>query len=189
MLCRRAFIGALAGSVLLSARRVQADTPTWARDSKDPRWVQGQVSVTAAPDAVWERLQRVPDWPQIFTDIKTMRILERGPNAFRIRLETVTFDCGAHDYNVTLESLRTAKLGINAPGVTALAYMRVLDGAAEGSSRVIYSLFLEARGIAAWFHTEKELRAKQESMVVRYLADLDRTFRASSRASAGAGGG
>jgi hypothetical protein len=117
----------------------------------------------------------------MFTDIKTMRILERGPNRFRIKLETITFDCGAHEYDVVLEAPRSAKLGINAPGVTALAYMRVLGGATEGSSRVIYSLFLEARGIAAWFHTEKDLHAKQESMVVRYLMDLERAFRTSSR--------
>ena len=187
MLDRRTFIGAVASSVLLAARGARAEAPnrpTWARDSKDPRWVQGQVVAPAAADAVWARLQRVAEWPQMFSDIKAMRILERGPDDYRVKLETRTFNCGAHEYKVHFDPSRSAKLWIDAPGVTALAYMRVLEGVGEGASRVVYSLFLEARGIAAWFHTENDLRAKQESMVVRYLEDLERAFRAPATESA-----
>ena len=139
---RRMFLTALVSWAVLGSRAARADTPaslTWARDAKDPRWVQGQVLIATPPDVVWERLQRVPEWPQMFTDIKTMRILERNAAHYRVRLETRTLDCGAHDYDIRLEAPRTAKLWIDAPGVTALAYMRVLNGTEEGSSRVVYS--------------------------------------------------
>ena len=176
MLARRSFLlGFGATAFVLVATPVVA-APTWSRDTKDPRWVQGQVIATATADAIWAKLQRVPDWPRMFTDIKTMKIVERGTDHWRVKLETRTFDCGAHEYHVRFESPRTARLWIDAPGVTALAYMRVFEGATTDASRVVYSLFLEARGIAAWFHSKEDLRGKQEHMVVQYLADLERAF-------------
>lgn len=169
-------IGAAAS---LAAELTFADSPppTWKRDDADPRWVQGQVLAQAAPDAVFARLRRVPEWPRMFTDIKSMKIVERGTDHWRVELETQTFDCGAHEYHVRFESPRTAKLWISAPGVTALAYMRVLDGATKETSRIVYSLFIDARGVAGWFISKDDLRRKQERMVVRYLADLERAFR------------
>lgn len=160
------------------AQPAQPSPSTWKRDEKDPRWVQGQVVAAATPEAVFARLQRVPEWPRMFTDIKSMKIIERGTDHWRVKLETWTFDCGAHEYHVRFDSSRTARLWIDAPGVTAVAYMRVLEGTTANTSRVVYSLFVEARGVMGWFVSKEELRRKQEQMVVRYLADLERAFRA-----------
>jgi hypothetical protein len=176
MLQRRTFLIGLGSTALGLVSSPLFAAPTWTHDAKDPRWVQGQVTAHATMDAVWAKLQRVPEWPQMFTDIKTMNIVERGTDHWRVKLETRTFDCGAHEYHVRFDSPRTARLWIDAPGVTALAYMRVLEGGAPEASRVVYSLFLEARGIAAWFHTKEDLRRKQERMVVQYLSDLERLF-------------
>lgn len=139
--------------------------------------MQGQVFAAAVPDSIFTRLQRVSEWPRLFTDIKSMKVIERSTDHWRVRLETKTFDCGAHDYHVRFESPRTARLWIDAPGVTALAYMRVLEGTTANTSRVVYSLFVDARGVVGWFISTEDLRRKQEQMVVRYLADLERTFR------------
>ncbi len=139
--------------------------------------MQGQVSANASADTVFAKLQRVPEWPRLFTDIKSMKIIERGTDHWRIKLETRTFDCGAHEYHVRFESPRTARLWIDAPGVTAVAYMRVLESATADTTRVVYSLFVEARGVMGWFISKEELQRKQEQMVVRYLADLERAFR------------
>lgn len=180
MVPRRAFLASALGSLaFLVGRRATAipAAPTWKRDEKDPRWVQGQVLADAKPDAVFARLRNVPEWPRMFTDIKSMRVLERGGDRWRVRLETWTFDCGAHDYHVAFENARTARLWINAPGIDAIAYMRVLDGATPETSRVVYSLYVDARGVMGWFISTDQLRKKQEQMVVRYLADLERAFR------------
>lgn len=182
---RRTFLAVLASSAastLASASAHAQTTPSWTRDATDPRWVQGQVVAAATPDAVWNRLRRVPEWPRMFTDIKALRVIERVDDAhWRLKLETRTFDCGAHEYHVVFDDrAKTGRLWIDAPGVMAVAYMRVLDGATAESARVVYSLFVDARGFAGWFITKDELRRKQELMVVRYLADLARAFRAVS---------
>lgn len=185
MLTRRCILASVLAAFSISAiplsvtaQPAQANQPTWKRDEKDPRWVQGQVTAAATPDAVFARLQRVPEWPRIFTDIKSMKVIERGTDHWRVKLETWTFDCGAHEYHVRFDASRTARLWIDAPGVTAVAYMRVLPNATTDTSRVVYSLFVDARGVMGWFISNEELRRKQEQMVARYLADLERTFRA-----------
>lgn len=178
MILRRTFLAGLGGSAVVFLARPLRAAPTWSRDAKDPGWVQGQVTANASPDAVWTKLQRVPEWPQMFTDIKSMTIVERGTDHWRVKLETRSFDCGAHEYHVRFDAPCTARLWIDAPGVTAIAYMRVLEGAVPDAARVVYSLFLEAHGVAAWFHTKDDLRRKQEQMVVQYLADLERLFAA-----------
>lgn len=122
----------------------------------------------------------------MFTDIKSLRIVEGGTDHWRVKLETKTFDCGAHEYDVLFDSSRTARLWIDAPGITALAYMRVYEGEKKESSRVVYSLFIDARGVAGWFISKEDLRRKQEQMVVRYLADLERAFRAVKQPTADA---
>jgi hypothetical protein len=192
MVPRRVVLAVLAVLAIASmplstaAQPEQLSPPTWKRDERDPRWVQGEVAATASADTVFARLQRVPEWPRMFTDIKSMRIVERGTDHWRVKLETRTFDCGAHEYHVRFEAPRTVRLWIDAPGVSAVAYMRVLDGAAPDTARVISSLFIDARGIAGWFVSKEDLRSKQEQMVVRYLADLERAFRTPATTSAAA---
>jgi hypothetical protein len=176
---RRAVLSlALAAPIPLTWSYARADRPpiTWQRDDKDPRWVQGQAIVSAAPDDVWSRIQRVDDWPNMFSDIKWIRIIERAPNHWRVRLESNTMTCGSHDYHVRFDPNRTGRVIIDAPGTTSVAYFRVLDGRSPAEARVVYSLFVDIRGIMSWFVSEKTLRDKQEQMVVRYLRDIDRLF-------------
>ena len=101
---------------------------TWGRDPKDPRWVQGQALVRTAPADVWTRIQRVDDWPRMFSDIKWLRVVERSPDHWRVRLESKTMTCGAHDYHVRFQPSRSGKVVIDAPGTTSIAYFRVFDG-------------------------------------------------------------
>lgn len=183
---RQVLSSAVVGLVGLVTRRASADpalptAPIWSRDEKDPRWVQGQAEAAASADAVFTRLRRVPEWPRLFTDIKSLRVIEGAADRWRVKLETKTFDCGAHEYDVLFDATRTGRLWIDAPGITALAYMRVYEGATKDSSRIVYSLFVDARGVAGWFVSKEELRRKQEQMVVRYLTDLERAFRRDDR--------
>ena len=143
---------------------------------------------TVAPEAVFSRLQKVWEWPRMFADIKKMRIAERGSNRFRIELETRTLDCGTHAYEVRIEPPRSIRLWIDAPGITALASMRVLDGSTARHSWIVYSLFVEAHGIASWFVSTDALRRKQENMVVQYLGDLKRLFGTQAIAAVERGG-
>jgi hypothetical protein len=169
---------AVAASILATHLRARADSSpiTWGRDKKDPRWVQGQVTVSATPDAVWGRIQRVDDWPSMFSDIKWIKVIERSPTHWRLRLESKTMTCGSHEYHVRFDPNRTGRVIIDAPGTSSVAYFRVLDGPTATEAVVVYSLFIEVHGIASWFVSERTAREKQEQMVERYLRDIGRVF-------------
>lgn len=178
---RRHVLALTAALPLLATRAARAESlprVAWSRDPKDPRWVQGQAIVAAAPDAVWARIQRVDAWPTLFSDIKWLKVLERSPTHWGIRLESKSMTCGAHDYHIRFSDPRTGQVIIDAPGTTSLAYFRVLEGRTSDEARAVYSLFIEVRGIMSWFVSETALREKQEQMVERYLRDIDRVFNA-----------
>ncbi len=173
-----AALGCSAGLVLpLRNAAAQHAAPTWTRDENDPRWVQGSVVVAAAPAAVWRRLARVPEWPRLFTDVKSLRIIESRADYWRLKVESRTFDYGAYEYQAKFEpAARTARGWFGGAGVSAVCHMRVLDRPDPATSRVTCSLFIDARGIAAWIIGKDEIRRKQEHMVTQYLADFQRAF-------------
>ena len=155
---------------------------TWARDRNDPHWVQGQVNVGATPGAVWTRVADVPNWPKLLNDVKWVQVLERSKNWLRVKLETRTFDCGAHEYTVTLhDGQRLLTFEIDAPGIDSRARVLVRPGASAAQANVVYSLYVRATGIMGWFISEKELRKRQETMMLRALTDIQRTFGTGSR--------
>ncbi len=80
-----------------SAMADPAQPPTihWSRDKKEPRWVDGYTVVDTPPDAVWTALQRVPSWPTMFSDIKTMKVKRQEGSSWRLEMSTQTFDCGS----------------------------------------------------------------------------------------------
>jgi hypothetical protein len=162
---------------------VRAETPaqlgiSWERDKKSPHWVHGQVDVATPPAAVWTRFEKVPEWPRIFSDIKWLEVKQKeAGDRWRIRLETRSMDCGAHDYVVSLDSKeRRARLEIDAPGIDSKARLIVRAGSTPAQANVAYSLYVRATGIVGWFVSEKTLRKKQEQMVARNLADLQKAF-------------
>ncbi len=152
----------------------------WGRDAKDPDWVHGQVLISSPARDVWSRIEKVDSWPSIFSDIKRMRVLERDPPHWRIRVETESFDCGARDYHILFQEERTAEIRMEAPGFESRAYLSARDDP-SGGALVSYRLFLMPTGFTGWFVSKKELRRRQEDMVVRYLADVRRLFGAEAR--------
>jgi hypothetical protein len=52
----------------------------------------------------------------------------------------------------------------------------VRPGASATQANVVYSLYVRATGIVSWFISEKELRGRQETMMIRALADIQRAF-------------
>jgi hypothetical protein len=185
MLSRRSAIivalGCAAGQVLplahASGDTSPSTSPKWTRDDKDPRWVQGEVILPAPPEAVWSRLGRVSEWPRIFTDIKSLRIVDRIDETWNMKVESRTFAYGPQEYHARLDpSARTARGWVAGAGVSAVNTMRIFDGSAPRTSRAVCSLFIDARGIAAWVLGKDEIHRKQEHMVVQYLADFERAF-------------
>lgn len=157
-------------------RRAPPSGITWARDAKDSHWVQGQVDVASAPDAVWTRVSDVPNWPKLLSDVKWLKVLEKGKDRWRIKLETRSFECGAHEYDVALRGGNLLTFEIDAPGIDSKARVLVRPGASAGQANIVYSLYVRATGIVGWFVSEKELRRRQEAMVIRALTDLQRAF-------------
>lgn len=179
MLSRRALVfgsASIAAANAMLLRAAWADTPPrWTRDEKDPRWVHGEVVAPSSPEVTWRHLARVPEWPRLFTDIKSLRVVEHAGDAWKLKVASRTFDYGAYDYEARIDpATRTAKGWLGTAGVSAICTMRVLDGSAPSTSRVSCSLFIDARGVAAWAIGKDELRRRQEHMVVQYLADLQR---------------
>lgn len=168
----------VAGPSAASAMADPAPPPTihWSRDKKEPRWVDGYTVVDTPPEAVWTALQRVPSWPTMFSDIKTMKVKRQEGSAWRLEMSTQTFDCGSHDYDALFQGERSVSIRINAPGVDAVAYVRVRPGPKPEQSVIHYDLYVDATGVVGWFVSEKALRLKQEGMAVRYLNDLHRVF-------------
>ena len=155
--------------------RVKAldSTVWWGRDFRDPDWVQGRVMLLGSAADLWGRIQAVDTWSAIFSDITRLTVLERTPPHWRIRVETLSFDCGAHDYHLVFQEQNTVEMRIAAPGVESLGYLSVRDDPA-GGTLVTYRLLVKPQGLAGWFVSRKELRRKQEGMVVRYLRDVRR---------------
>jgi carbon monoxide dehydrogenase subunit G len=151
--------------------------PRWWRDTADPRWVQGDVTVAAPSDVVWRRLRRVTEWPRTFTDIKSLRVLESGRDDWLLKITSRTFDYGEYEYRAQFtDSTRSARGSFGGAGATAVCTMRVVEGSEPRTSRVWCSLFIDARGVAAWILGQDEIRRRQEHMVVQYLRDFERAF-------------
>jgi uncharacterized membrane protein len=174
-------LAALAFAVLGSPS-AHAEAPAspvkWHRDTKDPRWVQGQVTVDAAPDVVWARMQRVHAWPTMLTDINRMRVTEHKDSRWKIELETRTIPYGMLGYDVELLDTRQVKVWTDRLGVKVSAQTDVQPGPTPKQSIVTYSFFIEVSGIPKLLISAEELRAKQEHMVQVTLEDFYRAFQA-----------
>jgi hypothetical protein len=176
---RRALFAAALAGLLTSGGQVRADgnAPVWRRDPKDPRWVQGEVTVDASPDAVFARVERVDAWPHFLTDVLRLRVLEHRPGAshWKIELETRTLGHGMLGYDVEVGPGRALKLYTNRLGVKAVAHTLVRP-VGTSQANVVYSFFLELSGLPSLLISDKELRQKQEHMVAVTLADVARAF-------------
>ena len=150
--------------------------PTLVRDSKDPRWVHGTITVGASPDRVFSRVERVDKWPTLLSDVKWVKVLEHEGSHWHVRLETRTMDCGAHDYHINVEAKRRLKFVIDATGIDANGVISVGRGKDDAESLASFSLFIQTTGVFGWFIPDKLVRKRQESMVRRDLEDLAKAF-------------
>ncbi len=178
---RREFLVAPLLLVGLVEPVVTTRAPAWSRDKSDPRWVQGSVVVPALAEQVWKRLERADQWAAVFTDIKALRVAFRDADEWKLKVETHTFPCGAHDYHVHLSGPYSSTIFIEAPGISGIAYLKAREVKRARPSdpvetRVHYSLFVEMKKPMPWFGNEAELRKKQEAMVEKNLVDLERAF-------------
>jgi carbon monoxide dehydrogenase subunit G len=174
---------ALTGALVLhgsgAARAGSHASYTYHRDAKDPRWVQGEVTVDAPPDVVFATLEKVDAWPQTLTDIARLKVLSHRGDHWEVELETRTIPAGMLGYDVAVSpAQRSLKLYTNRLGVYTIAQTDVRPGASAGQSVVTYSLLIQVSGLPSLLISEKSLRQKQEHMVDVTLADLERAFTA-----------
>lgn len=162
-------------------RDALADTSapyTYRRDTKDPRWVQGEVTVDAAPDVVFTAIQKVDAWPKMLTDISRLKVLSHKGDHWEIELETRTIPAGMLGYDVQVTpSSRSLKAYTNRMGVYTIAQTDVKPGPTAGQSTITYSLLIQVSGVPSLLISEKSLRNKQEHMVDQTLGDLLRAFK------------
>lgn len=178
LIARRAFIvaGPIVLLVLRRPARAQTSLATWGRDKKDVRWFGGEARVATNPNSVVARLQDIDKWPQVFSEVKWIKVKKRAPNYAKAELEIRTFDCGSHDWEITFLANRTIEMNIGAPGIKARAVTMVKDGKTPTEAVVTYCLFVDVSGVVGWFVSEKDLRAKQEKLATNILKDLEKTF-------------
>ncbi len=146
------------------------------RDTKDPRWVWGTVTVDASQDEVWARFQQVEAWPSMLSDIARLQVDGRRGNHWDIKLETKTLGHGMLGYAVDASDDRVIRLKTDTLGVHALAVTRILPGPTAKQTNVSYALFLELKGLPGLLISDSSLREKQQHMVSVSLADIRRTF-------------
>jgi hypothetical protein len=172
----------LAAALLVSLARSddadaqQAPTSQVTRDTNDPRWIWGTVTVNGTPEHVWSRVERVEAWPLILTDIAQMKVVEHHDTRWKIDLETKTFGHGPIGFDVVTSPDRVATLKADKVGVHVLANTRVKPGPVSGQSVVTYSVFIEVNGPASLLISEKTLREKQAHMAQVALNDIARAF-------------
>ncbi|HEY3593157.1 MAG TPA: SRPBCC family protein, partial [Polyangiaceae bacterium] len=151
------------------------------RDGKDPRWVQGDVTVTATPDVVWARLARIDEWPRTLTDIAAVKVLERHPGddghvRWKIELETRTLGHGMLGYDVDCDPTRALLLSTDHLGVRVAAQTIVRNGPSPETANVVYNFFITLSGLPSLLISEHSLREKQDHMIDVTLADIERAF-------------
>lgn len=169
---------------LLACLTAAASSPvTWTRDASNPTRVSGRVELEAATDAVWTRMRDVESWPRLFSDIRALKVKSHEGNRWVLRLDTVAMDCGPHDYIVQVHENRTISIDIDAPGLGANAVLGVRAGVGDGSVGT-YEITVRIARILSWFVSEKELRTKQERMLLSYLEDFARAFGGAKSTSA-----
>jgi hypothetical protein len=89
------------------------------RDAKDPRWITGTISVSAPADQVQARVACIAEWPNLLSDIETLRVIERSGKRWHVKIETRTMKCGAHDYIIDVAGDGSVELVIDATGINA----------------------------------------------------------------------
>ena len=169
----------LAPSLLLAfwaAVAPVAPTPSWRRDAADPRWVIGRVELGATAHEVWARLSQLDRWAELFSDVRSVRVLEHKGRHWRLQVDTWQMkSCGPHEYRVDAAD-RALRIEIVATGLRAHARLEVLEGALPERSVATYALFIDPKGVVGALLPKKRLRNVQESMVSGYLSDLGRRF-------------
>ena len=169
--------------VLWAAIAPVAATPTWRRDSADPRWVIGRVELGAPADQVWATLAKLDHWAELFSDVRSVRVLEHQGARWRLQVDTWQMkSCGPHEYRAELDG-RTIRVDIVATGLRAHVRMEVLEGTLPGRSVATYALFIDPKGVVGALLPKKRLRNVQEGMVSAYLTDLGRRFMLSTGGS------
>jgi hypothetical protein len=182
-----AALSAADGFALADGTTAPATTVAWHRDKKDPRWVQGTVTVDSPPDVVWARIQRVDAWPSLLSDVNRMRVTEHKDkdSHWKIELETKTLPYGMLGYDVdTSGPGRTGKLYTDRLGVKVVAQTDILPGPTPSQSVIVYSFFIEVSGIPKMLISEQELHKKQEHMVAVTLDDFEKNFKPRPAAAA-----
>src|SRR4026208_1162493 len=94
-----------------------------------------------------------------------IKVEERSEGRQRVRLETRTMDCGAHDYTRTFDpQQRRSLLQIDAPGIDSTARLIVRNGTGTAKANVAYGLDGRATGVVSWVVSGKGLHQQQEEM-------------------------
>lgn len=146
------------------------------RDARDPRWLRGEVLVDASPAQVLERVARVDRWSELFSDVRSVKVVKRSAEHWHVRLDTRTMDCGEHDYHITFSPGERLDLRIDAPGINAHGSLSAHSTGKAAQSTVKFELFIDTKGFMGWFIPERTLRKRQERMVRGDLEDLASSF-------------
>jgi hypothetical protein len=150
----------------------------WQRDSRDPRWVHGQIDLATPAAELWRHLADVRGWPAIFSDVGSFSVKSESDDGSRwvVRFESKIVRHGAFDYLVTLDpGKQSVRVVLVASGVRGVVYATVAPIADRGA-RVTYTTFAERHGVLGWFVSEQGLRARQDRLVEQNLADLGKAF-------------
>jgi hypothetical protein len=134
------------------------------------------VTIAAAPAEVFARLENVPEWPSLLSDITRLKVTGRQGDLWQVELETRTLDHGSLGYHVELDRPRQVRFWRTGNGVAVNAILLVRDGRGPNETNVVYSLYIKLTGAPHLLLSDRALRAKQEHMVAVTLADLDRSF-------------
>lgn len=173
------------GVVAALALATDADGENVSLTEKPEDVTEATVMIDAPPAQVYELVTDYARWPQILSDIKSVKVEAGGRRDARVRFRSVALE---HDVAVKFDNIANREIRFRSvnliPGARASgAYvLQPMDGGTR--TMVVATLYLHVGGLARAFVNAKKAQAMRQSKLRADLGDVAAWFAPRSPAAA-----
>jgi uncharacterized membrane protein len=174
-----------AGAVAALALATDADGENVSLTENPDYVTEATVIIDAPPAQIYELVTDYARWPQILSDIKSVKVEAGGRRDARIRFRSVALE---HEVTVNFDNIANRELRFRSvnliPGAHASgAYvLQPMDGGTR--TMVVATLYLRVGGLARAFVSAKKAQAMRQSKLRADLGDVAARFAPRPRAAA-----
>jgi uncharacterized membrane protein len=174
-----------AGAVAALALAADAHGENVSLTEKPDDVTEATVLIDAPPAQIYELVTDYARWPQILSDVKSVKVEAGGRHDARIRFESVALE---HDVTVKFDNIANREVRFRSvnliPGAHASgAYvLQPMDGGTR--TMVVATLYLHVGGLPRVFVSAKKAQAMRQSKLRADLGDVAAWFAPRPRAAA-----